>query len=109
MIGVILADLLHFDWSHGLLLESVCMLLTLDSKARICVAAGGLLTYVLPPARWSDLAFCELTRRRTTCGRGMRGTLPVLGGVVGALMLMNSQKKMEITDNFFLLPLLNAH
>jgi hypothetical protein len=39
----------------------------------------------------------------------MRGTLPVLGGVVGALMLMNSQKKMEITDNFFLLPLLNAH
>jgi len=38
--AVILSDLLHFDQSHGALLDSVCMLLARNDRARVYVAAG---------------------------------------------------------------------
>ncbi|KAI9463021.1 hypothetical protein F5148DRAFT_1313640 [Russula earlei] len=38
--AVVLSDLLHFDRSHGALLDSVCTLLARHDRARVYVAAG---------------------------------------------------------------------
>jgi len=84
--AVILSDLLHFDQSHAALLDSVCILLARNDRARVYVAAG---VYAK-----SDVcaAFLRQAERRGLLwvdrGAGQdglevdavwRGTLPVLG------------------------------
>ena len=84
--AVILSDLLHFDRSHGELLDSVCMLLARDDRARAYVAAGvytksDVCTAFLRQAEGRGLVWIE--RGAGQDGREVdevwRGTLPVQG------------------------------
>lgn len=84
--AVILSDLLHFDRSHGELLDSVCMLLARDDRARVYVAAGvytksDVCTAFLRQAEGRGLVWIE--RGAGQDGREVdevwRGTLPVQG------------------------------
>jgi nicotinamide N-methyltransferase len=84
--AVILSDLLHFDRSHGALLDSVCMLLARDDKARVYVAAGvytktDVCAAFLREAGRRGLVWVD--REAGQDGREVddvwRGTLPVLG------------------------------
>jgi len=84
--AVILSDLLHFDRSHGELLDSVCMLLARDDKARVYVAAGvytktDVCTAFLREAEGRGLVWID--RGAGQDGREVdevwRGTLPVQG------------------------------